>query len=174
MKVLCEEMSKMMLISKKFCIDVTPTAICTDFKKFGKCYIKELRNLLHPRLAFFKLNRKLDENNNNEQDESIDANIVPAPILNRFKNSTFFSAKDSIEAESERYYSRNITRDPNSKDKHTYVHSFGDKNMSTKKSLPVPVAESLPDDTKSSTSGNIDDTPRGRRLRRRNRIDYQT
>ena len=93
---ICEEMSKMMLISKKFCIDVTPTAICTDFKKFGKCYIKELRNLLHPRLAFFKLNRKLDENNNNEQDESIDANVVPAQILNRFKNSTFFSAKDSL------------------------------------------------------------------------------
>ena len=120
------------------------------------------------------LHETFDFLNRRAQDESIDANVVPAPILNRFKNSTFFSAKDSIEAESEQYYSRKITRDPNSKDKHTYVHSFGDKNISTKKSLPVPVAESLPDDTKSSTSGSIDDTPRGRRLRRRNRIDYQT
>ena len=140
---------------------------------FGKCYVKELRNLLHPRLAFFQLNRKLDENNNNEKDESIDANVIEAPILNRFKNSTFFSAKDSSQVESERYYSKKITRDPNSKDKHTYLHAFGDKNMPTQKSLPVPVAESLPDDAKSSPSGNIDETPRERRLRKRNRIDYK-
>jgi hypothetical protein len=62
-------------------------------------------------------------------------------MLNRFKNSTFFSEQtDSNKAEPEKYYSRSITRDPNSKQLTTFVHTFG-----TPKNLkPTSIAKQPP------------------------------
>lgn len=64
-------------------------------------------------------------------------------MLNRFKNSTFFSEQtDSIKAETEKYYNRRITRDPNSKQLMTFVHTFDTrKNLEPKsiaKEPPTP------------------------------------
>ena len=57
----------------------------------------------------------------NEENE----NNAPVPMLNRFKNSTFFTENDYVKAEPEKYYSRSITRNPNSRQLLSFVPSFG-------------------------------------------------
>ena len=64
-------------------------------------------------------------------------------MLNRFKNSTFFSEQtDSVTAEPEKYYSRSIARDPNGKQLTTSVRTFGTrknlKSRSIAKESPTP------------------------------------
>ena len=113
-KVLCQEVSELHLIGKKFCVDNSDTGLFNDFEKFGKCRVQELRGHSNPRIAFFRLQRQIDQNGNVKDPEDEDTGSVP--LLNRFKNSTFFSEQtDSIKAETEKYYSRSITRDSNSK-----------------------------------------------------------
>ena len=65
-KVLCQEVSQLHLIAKKFCVDISQMGISYDFEKFGKCSVQELRGHSNPRLAFFRIQRKVDENGNFE------------------------------------------------------------------------------------------------------------
>ena len=61
-KVLCQEVSELHLIGKKFCVDISATGLSIDFEKFGKCRVEELRS--NPRIAFFRLQRQIDQNGN--------------------------------------------------------------------------------------------------------------
>jgi len=140
-KVLCQEVSELHLIGKKFCVDISATGLSDDFKKIGKCRVLELRGHSNPRIAFFRLQRQVDQNGSVKDPEDEDTGSVP--MLNRFKNSTFFSEQtDSIKAETEKYYNRRITRDPNSKQLMTFVHTFDTrKNLEPKsiaKEPPTP------------------------------------
>jgi len=136
-KAFFQEVPFLHLICKKFCIEISPTGLSTDFKKIGKsCYVQELKGPINPRLEYFLVSPKLDKNSNVEDPN--DDEIVPTPMLNRFKNSTFFSAEqDTIETEPEHYYSRKITRNPNSQEKHQFVHSFGPKIQAKKPPKPL-------------------------------------
>ena len=64
MKVLCQEVSELHLIGKKFCVDISATGLSNDFEKFGKCRVQELRGHSNPTIAFFRLQRQIDQNGN--------------------------------------------------------------------------------------------------------------
>ena len=63
-KVLCQEVSELHLIGKKFCVDISATGLSNDFEKFGKCRVQELRGHSNPTIAFFRLQRQIDQNGN--------------------------------------------------------------------------------------------------------------
>ena len=101
-------------------------------------------------MIFEKSNALLDWTQNNWFDlkDPEDEDTGSVPLLNRFKNSTFFSEQaDGIKAEQEKYYSRSIKRDLNSKQLTTFVHTFGTpKNLKPKsiaKEPPTPL-QTLP------------------------------
>ena len=108
----------MILIGKSIGISVS---------KFGKCQIvQEQKSLVHPRLAFFRMEYLANNKTGNDETESVDQDILPAPTLNRFRNSTMFWTNPTIpQLEFEKYFSRTIIRDPNYQVKHSYVHTFG-------------------------------------------------
>ena len=59
------------------------------------------------RLEYFLVSKKVDENSNLVEEDPNNDEIIPTPMLNRFKNSTFFTAEqDSNQQESEQYYNR--------------------------------------------------------------------
>ena len=64
MKVLCQEVSELHLIGKKFCVEISATGLSYDFEKFGKCRVQELGGHSNPRIAFFRLQRQVDQNSN--------------------------------------------------------------------------------------------------------------
>ena len=117
-KVLCQRVPRMILVGKSIGVSVS---------KFGKCQIvQEQKSLVHPRLAFFRMEYLANNKTGNDETESVDQDILPAPTLNRFRNSTMFWTNPTIpQLEFEKYFSRTIIRDPNYQVKHSYVHTFG-------------------------------------------------
>ena len=122
-RVLIESVPNMLLIGKS-CITISATGSCND-PDLGNCkLVEEQRKLVHPRLSFFRLShREIRKANVSEKEPVVDENILPVPILNRFKNSSFWSTP-TAPLEAEQYYSRTLTLDPNYRKRYSYVHTF--------------------------------------------------
>ena len=122
-RVLFESVPNMLLIGKS-CITISATGSCND-PDLGNCkQVEEQRKFVHPRLSLFRLShREIRKANFSEKEPVVDENIVPVPILNRFKNSTFWSTP-TAPLEAEQYYSRKLTLDPNYRKRYSYEHTF--------------------------------------------------
>lgn len=89
----------------------------------GICKAEPL-NLPHPRLALFRLTQTdIIEEHLDSQD---DPDAIAFPMPNRFKNSTMFdtSSDNEVRRPTMKYYSRQVTQDPNHIQRQKYVYSF--------------------------------------------------
>ena len=154
MRVLIESIPNMLLIGKS-CITISATGSCND-PDLGNCkLVEEQRKLVHPRLSFFRLShREIRKANVSEKEPVVDENILPVPILNRLKNSTFWSTP-TAPLEAEQYYSRTLTLDPNYRKRYSYVHTF-DKSKESQNGQSVRRLEEV--SKKNQTLSNQVDT----------------
>jgi len=130
-KVLIQQVPRLLLISKSSSITISALGTCND-PKFGKCkLVEEQRQFVHPRLSVYLLQGQENQNTarSEDQENKIDENVLPVPMLNRFKNSSMFSDIPRPQLEVEQYYGRKITLDPSYKRRFTYVHSFGNRKI---------------------------------------------